>query len=195
MFDLDIRNVSFEIPKDSDLEASITISKDSKYKHRLIKHVRGYVYIAYQYVKDDSKDIFSYYVLSAHYYNENGNIVKSRKIGRYVTDLNYFGVLDFQIGNFYRFRDRENFIEFVEHCKYDFSCIEDWENYFGFTLQTDNDGIVLQTVKEYAQSNTIKSEPESYPYTCFYLHEDECDRFGDVTVSVFDFVADNDWMG
>ena len=189
-----MRDVSFEVPKDSDLEATINISKDSKYRHHLIKHIKGYVFISYQRVIE-STDSFAYYVLSADYFDLDGSLVKSRKIGRYAADLNYFSILDFQIGNFYRFKNRDNFIEFVEHCKYDFSCIEDWENYFGFTLQTDNDGIVLQTVKEYAQSNTIKSEPESYPCTCFYLHEDECDRFGDVTVSVFDFVEDNDWIG
>lgn len=193
---MNIQNIPFEVPQGSDLEATIIISKDSKYKRHLVKHTKGYIEIVYQKIINYySGDTPAYYVLSVHYYNENGNIIKSKRIEKYVTDLSYFGILDFQIGNFYRFINREKFIEFVEHCKYDFSCIEDWENYFGFTLQTDNDGVVLQTVAEYAQSNTIKSEPESYPCTCFYLHENESDRFGDVTVSVFDFVADNDWMG
>jgi hypothetical protein len=191
---MEMRNVSFEIPKYSELETAMKISADSKYDHHLIKHVRGYVFIAYQNVKKYAKEL-PYYVLSVHYFDTNGNSTKSRRIEKYVTDLSYFSILDFQIGNFYRFRNRESFIEFVEHCKYDFSCIEDWENYFGFTLQTDNDGEVLQTVAEYAQSNSIKSEPESYPCTCFYLHEEDCDRFGDVTIQMFDFVADNDWIG
>lgn len=48
------------------------------------------------------------------------------------------------MSNFYKFNNRDEFISFIEKVKGSFRCAEEWENFFGFSLPTDEEGNELQ---------------------------------------------------
>lgn len=98
-----------------------------------------------------------------------------------------------KINKFYRFYDRNDFIQFVNDTKEDFDCVENWEYNFGFQLNWNKDtGEILETLDEWLQdkNNRMKYEPNSYPCTCYYLNETGRDRFGTTKCFIFDYVED-----
>ena len=95
--------------------------------------------------------------------------------------------------NFYRFYNRNDFIQFANDIKEDFGCVEDWEYNFGFQLNWNKDtGEILETLDEWSQdkNNRMKYEPNSYPCTCYYLNETSSDKFGTTKCFIFDYVED-----
>lgn len=98
-----------------------------------------------------------------------------------------------KINHFYRFCNRNDFIQFVNDTKEDFDCIENWEYNFGFQLNWNKDtGEILETLDEWSQdkNNRMKYEPNSYPCTCYYLNATDRDRFGTTKCFIFDYVED-----
>ena len=94
--------------------------------------------------------------------------------------------------NFYRFNNRNDFIQFVMNCRNLFSSTEEWEEFFGFELKFDlATGEDLETVEEYANRETFKSEPLSFPSIAYCIIEDSTSRFGIDTIRVFSWVPNN----
>lgn len=102
-----------------------------------------------------------------------------------------------KVNNFYRFLDRNDFMEFVDSVRDDFDSEESWEYNFGFELKWNPEtGEILETLEEWLQhkDNKMKYEPESYPCTCYYLNETKPDRFGDAKCFIFDYVEDKEFQ-
>lgn len=101
------------------------------------------------------------------------------------------------MSNFYKFNNRDEFISFIEEVKGSFGSTEEWENFFGFSLPTDEEGNDLQSLKEYAEYHDIEGEPWSYEYPviAFCNFADGCDRFGNYHIRVFDVIPLSDIVG
>lgn len=97
------------------------------------------------------------------------------------------------MNGFYKLNNRDEFISFVESMRESFACAEDWEHYFGFELPIDDEGEELETLTEYARTHSIDEEPQSceYPVIVYCNFENEYDRFGKVTIRVFDMIPLN----
>lgn len=91
--------------------------------------------------------------------------------------------------DFYKFNNRDDFVEFVEDCRTLFSSTEEWEGFFGFELKFDEDtGEDLETVKEYADRKSFYEEPTSYPAIAFCAIDSTMSRFGVDKIRVFEWV-------
>lgn len=97
--------------------------------------------------------------------------------------------------NFYKFNNRNDFIFFVEDCKHDFGCIEDWEDFFGFHMKYDEyTGEPLETFLDFInRSGTITEEPETYPTIAYYVVDNGGDRWGSYKIRVLNYVTDVDF--
>lgn len=93
--------------------------------------------------------------------------------------------------HFLKFNNRNDFISFVEDMRDAFGCPEDWEKFFGFRLECDEDGIELETVKEYAETKCFLYEPCSneYPVVCYTNFDSNRDRFGDFMIRIFEYIS------
>ena len=190
-----VKTDSFEIPKECYLYNSTQIDDivygNSGLSSSLIKYNKGYILIYYYRMPATGE----FYVKAVHYFNQYGDCADSKTINASISidNFSYFIPLSFNCGNFYRISCRKDYLKFVEHCKIDFKGIEDWEECFGFTLPSDDDGNITQSFIEYAKINTLSNEPKSYPCTIFYLNDKGWDRFGDNTIQIFDYVEDSEW--
>lgn len=95
-----------------------------------------------------------------------------------------------QAGNFYKFFDRQGFVEFIKDRENECNGTDEWCSIFGFDLETDDEGVPIETIDEYAKRAKFDPEPESYPCTCYYSCENGCDRFGAMKYLVYDFIED-----
>jgi hypothetical protein len=97
------------------------------------------------------------------------------------------------MSKFYKINNRDEFISFVEKMRDNFDCPEDWEQFFGVRLKTDEDGNELETLKEYAQEHNIDSEPWSYEYPvilyCNIAYDR--DRFGRCGIRILEMESLN----
>ena len=187
-----VKTDSFEIPKGSYLYDSTQIDNivygNSGLSSSLIKYDKGYI-LLYYYLMTTKE----FYVKAVHYFNQYGDCADSKIVNVAVDNFSYFVPLPFQKGNFLRITNRADYLRFVEHCKMDFKYIDDWEECFGFILPSDDDGIIIQTLNEYAKTNKLSNEPKSYPCTIFYLNDEGCDRYGDNLTLIFDYMEDAEW--
>lgn len=94
--------------------------------------------------------------------------------------------------DFYKFYNKKDFIEFIQDFKHCFDSEEDWENFFGFSLQFDIDtGEILESLQEFVnRGGHIVEEPDSYPAIAFCVVENSRDRFGKSAIRIFDYVTD-----
>ena len=98
---------------------------------------------------------------------------------------------NFKLGEsdyFYKFNNRDEFVQFVKSKRNSFDCPEDWESFFGFRLETDDDGNELETLAEFACRSYFTSEPSSYPCIAYCVIETGFDRFGKHRRYIFDIV-------
>lgn len=52
-----------------------------------------------------------------------------------------------QAGNFYKFLDRQGFVEFIKDRENECDSTDEWCSFFGFDLETDDEGMVQNIIK------------------------------------------------
>ena len=97
------------------------------------------------------------------------------------------------MSRFYKLNNRDEFISFVEKMRDNFDCPEDWEQFFGVRLKTDEDGNELETLREYSQNDCIGTEPLEFEYPVIaYCNIDyRYDRFGKFGVRILEMESLN----
>lgn len=95
---------------------------------------------------------------------------------------------------FYKFNNRNDFISFVESMRDSFDCPESWEQFFGFRLMIDDEGNEIESVKDYAEHCCFLFEPcvNEYPVIAYTNIDSGRDRFGEVSIRIFDYISLNE---
>lgn len=86
--------------------------------------------------------------------------------------------------------NKDEMIQFIKSKHNDFGCNEDWEYFFGFELKWDREtGEILETIDEYQGEFTKIPKDEEYPVVVAYNIERTYDRFGNVSLQLYDWIS------
>lgn len=93
--------------------------------------------------------------------------------------------------NFKRVNNLTEYKQLLQSLRDKFSCEEEWEEYFGFSLKWNEDtGEVLETLMEHQGQLENAPEEDDYPVICTYLFDGSIiyDRLcGDIEIKLFDW--------
>ena len=79
-----------------------------------------------------------------------------------------------RVDKFNYIRSKDEMIDFIKRTINFFGCVENWEYYYGFSLQYDDDGECVQTLEEYVKNNgEFKNIPKQYPAVIVFNYGDD----------------------